>query len=162
MRKAITRMVMILLAAAAGRALAEAPKKSMPVEAGIGHVAWFDIATTDLAKAREFYGKLFGWTFTSVMGSDQAAEIVVDGTSIGTIRGADGDISMFNGVVYIEVADAAAACARAKELGATLAPGFPFNLPTGTGAIGLFVDPTGHPIGVYARTPLPPKGPAGK
>lgn len=162
MKKLILVTALALLALTAGRAPAQDSRTSMPANVGPGRVAWFDIATKDLAKAKAFYGELFGWQFAPVMGSDFAAEIVVDGASIGTIRVADGDISMFNGVVYIQVADARASCARAKELGATIAPGFPFNLPNGTGAIGLFVDPTGHPIGVYARTPLPVKAPAGK
>ena len=41
------------------------------------------------------------------------------------------------------------------ELGGTIAPGFPFNLPDGTGAIALVVDPSGHPVGMYSRTQIP-------
>jgi predicted enzyme related to lactoylglutathione lyase len=52
------------------------------------------------------------------------------------------------------VDDIQASTAKAKELGATIPPGFPFNLPGGIGAIALLVDPGGHPIGMYSRTPL--------
>jgi hypothetical protein len=41
---------------------------------------------------------------------------------------------------------------QAKALGATVVPGFPFNLPNGTGAISLILDPSGHQIGLYSRT----------
>ncbi|MBA3961984.1 MAG: VOC family protein [Chthoniobacterales bacterium] len=136
------------------RARAEG-NKSMPADVGDGRVAWFDITTTNLAQSKDFYGKLFGWTFASVQGSDQAAEISAGGKGIGTIRVADGKISPFNGVVYIQVSDVPASCAKAKQLGATIAPGFPFNLPNGTGAISLLLDPAAHPMGLYARKSLP-------
>jgi predicted enzyme related to lactoylglutathione lyase len=59
-------------------------------------------------------------------------------------------------VVYIQVTDIQASCKKAKELGATIPPGFPFNLPDRIGAIALVVDPAGHPVGLYSRTPLAP------
>ena len=132
-------------------------KPQMPADVGRGRVAWFDISTKDLARAKDFYGKLFDWTFTAVAGTDQAAEINSRGTAIGTIRGADGAISGFNGVVYIQVDDVQSASDKAKTLGATVVPGFPFNLPNGTGAISLILDPSGHPLGLYSRKRLPGK-----
>ena len=146
---------------AVGAAQSE-PSKPLPADVGPGRVAWFDITTTDLSKSREFYGKLFDWTFTPVQGTDQAVEIVSGGRAIGTIRSADGQIGTFNGVVYIQVKDIQEACKRAKELGGTVAAGFPFNLPSGIGAIGLILDPAGHPLGMYARTPIPSEKPAPK
>lgn len=138
-----------------------APPKSPPPDVGTGRIAWFDLTTTDLAQSKEFYGKLFDWTFIPVLGTNLAVEIVSRGLSIGTLRGAEGTISGFNGVVYVQVADIAASCQKAKELGGTVVPGFPFNLPDGTGAIGLVLDPSGHPLGMYSRTLLPsPEPPA--
>ena len=130
--------------------------KSLPADVGSGRVAWFDITTTNITQAKDFYGKLFGWTFEPVKGTDQAAEIVASGASIGTLRTADGKITPFNGVVYIQVSELEASCKKAKELGGTIPPGFPFNLPDGTGAIALVCDPSGHPVGLYSRTPLKP------
>lgn len=129
------------------------PPKTKP-DVGDGRIAWFDITTSNLAQAKDFYGKLFDWKYTSVQGTDLAVEIVSNGTSIGTIRKAEGKISPYNGVVYVQVADMLASCKKAKDLGGTLVPGFPFNVP-GVGAIGLIADPTGHPIGMYSRTPVP-------
>ena len=129
--------------------------QSLPADVGPGRVAWFDLSTTNLPRSREFYGQLFGWTFNPVQGTDQALEIVAGGTAVGTLRGADGAISLFNGVVYVQVSDLQASCQKAKALGGTVAPGFPFNLPGGAGAIALVVDPGGHPIGLYSRTRLP-------
>lgn len=132
-------------------------KKAPPADVGAGRIAWFDLTTTDLAKSRDFYTKLLDWKFTPLAGTDMAVEIVSHDTAIGTLRGAEGAISPFNGVVYVQVDDILASCAKAKELGGTIPPGFPFNLPDGIGAIALVVDPGGHPIGIYSRTPVPVK-----
>ena len=136
------------------RPLQSTPKKALPPDVGPGRIAWFDISTTNLQQSKDFYGKLFDWTFTPVLGTNQAVEIVSRGTAIGTLRGADGKISGFNGVVYVQVNDIQGSCNKAKELGGTVVPGFPFNLPDGTGAIGLVLDPSGHPIGLYSRTSI--------
>ena len=149
---AIKEIVLLLLTAT----VASTTAKTLPPDVGAGRVAWFDITTSDLAKSKEFYGKLFGWTFNPVQGSDQAFEIAAGGTGIGTIRGAHGKINPFGGTVYIQVSDLPASCKKAKELGGDIPEGFPFNLPDGTGAIAVAIDPVGHPIGMYSRTPLAP------
>jgi predicted enzyme related to lactoylglutathione lyase len=151
--------VAITAVAAAGGAVLAQSKSQMPADVGAGRPAWFDISTTSVPKAREFYGALFGWTFTAVAGADQAVEINSRGVAIGTIRGAEGAISAFNGVVYIQVDDIRVASEKAKSLGATIVPGFPFNLPNARGAISLIVDPSGHPLGLYSRAPIPDKAP---
>ena len=149
-------LIAIILMAAGGGIPAQV-KSQMPNDVGQGRVAWFDITSTNVAKSKDFYGKLFGWTFTAVAGTDQAVEIDSRGQAIGTIRGADGAISGFNGVAYIQVDDIRKESDRAKTLGATVVPGFPFNLPGGRGAISLVVDPSGHPVGMYSRTSIPGK-----
>ena len=154
MRNAILAMG-VTVALVSGQ-LHAATDKTLPADVGPGRIAWFDITTTNFPQSKEFYGKLFVWQFTSVQGTDQAAEIVAGGKAIGTLRVAEGKISTFNGVVYVQVTDIQAGCKRAKELGGTVVPGFPFNLPEGTGAIALVVDPAGHPVGLYSRTPLAP------
>jgi predicted enzyme related to lactoylglutathione lyase len=151
MRKAILAII-LASALVTGELHAATPKPDV----GPGRVAWFDITTTSLPRSKDFYGKLFDWQFTPVQGTDLAVEIVAGGTEIGTIRVAEGKISAFSGVVYVQVTDIQASCKKAKELGGTIPPGFPFNLQDGIGAIALVVDPAGHPIGLYSRTPLAP------
>lgn len=136
----------------AGPLLADGPKPDV----GPGRIAWFDITTSSLARSREFYGKLLAWEFAPLAGTDLAVEIVAHGESIGTLRVAEGAVSAFNGVVYVQVDDIQASCGRAKELGGTVPPGFPFDLPNGRGSVGLVLDPSGHPVGLYSRTPLAP------
>jgi uncharacterized protein len=133
-----------------------APPKTPPADVGSGHVAWFDISTNSLPRSKDFYGRLFDWQFTPVQGTDQAVEIVAGSKAIGTLRVAEGAISAFNGVVYIQVTDIRASCKKAQTLGGTVVAGFPFNLPDDIGAIAVVVDPAGHPVGMYSRKPLPP------
>lgn len=161
MRNALLAMILVSTLGA-GELRAETAK-TPPADVGPGRIAWFDITTTSLPRSKDFYGKLFGWQFTAVQGTDQAAEIVAGGTPIGTLRVAEGKITPFNGVVYVQVTDLQGTCNKAKELGGTIPDGFPFNLPDGIGAIALVIDPAGHPIGLYSRTPLAPapSGPEG-
>src|SRR5436309_5533379 len=88
------------------------PPKSPPADVGPGRIAWFDITTSNLPQSKEFYGRLFDWKFTSVQGTDQAVEIVALGAAIGTLRVAEGQISAFNGVVYVQVPDIQASCKK--------------------------------------------------
>ncbi|HEV2853333.1 MAG TPA: VOC family protein [Thermoanaerobaculia bacterium] len=158
MRNAILAMT-VALTLAAGQLQAD-PPKSLPADVGPGRIAWFDITTSNLPQSKEFYGKLFDWSFTPVQGTDLAVEIVAHGTAIGTLRVAEGKISGFNGVVYVQVNDIQASCKRSKELGGTVVDGFPFNLSDGRGAIALVLDPAGHPVGMYSRTPIAPAAPS--
>jgi uncharacterized protein len=135
------------------------PPKPPPTNVGRGRIAWFDITTSNLSQSKEFYGKLFDWTFTPLQGTDLAVEIVSRGLGIGSLRVAEGKISAFDGVVYVQVTDIQASCEKSKELGGTVAPGFPFNLTDRAGAIALVLDPAGHPVGMYSRTPIAPEKP---
>lgn len=157
MRNAILAMT-VALTLVTGQLQAD-PPKSHPADVGPGRIAWFDITTSNLMQSKEFYGKLFDWSFTPVQGTDLAVEIVSQGTAIGTMRVAEGKISGFNGVVYVQVADIQASSKKAEELGGTVPPGFPFNLADGIGAISLVLDPAGHPVGMYSRTPIAPAVP---
>jgi predicted enzyme related to lactoylglutathione lyase len=154
-----TILAMSLAAALGAGELHAAHHNAHEIDVGSGRLAWFDITTPNLPVSKEFYSKLLDWHFMPVKGAgaDQAAEIVAGDTSIGTLRVADGKISPFNGIVYVQVADIQASCAKAKELGGTIPPGFPFNLPDGKGSIALIVDPAGHPVGLYSKTMLPAK-----
>jgi uncharacterized protein len=157
MRNPVALLILGLTLASGLREPADA--QILKPDVGAGRIAWFDLTTTDLSRSKTFYGQLFAWEFTTVPGTDQAAEIVAGGKAIGTIRVAEGAIGAFNGVVYVQVADMRASCQKALELGGVIPPGFPFDLSDGRGAIALVVDPTGHPVGLYSRVPLAPATP---
>ena len=152
-----SRLIVAAIALVMTTSLSAAPENKGPKpDVGDGRAAWFDITTTNLMQSKAFYAALFGWEFTSTKGAENlAAEIVSGGRAIGSLRVAEGKISPFDGVVYIQVKDLPARCAKAKELGGTIPPGFPFDLSDDRGAIALVVDPAGHPIGMYSRTALP-------
>ena len=159
MRYAMLHMTLALTLVAG---VLQASPEPPPVDVGPGRIAWFDITTSDLSQSREFYGKLFDWDFGPVQGTDLAVEIAVRGTAIGTLRVAEGEIGGFNGMVYVQVANIQASCKKATDLGGTVAPGFPFNLPDAAGAIAVVLDPAGHPVGMYSRTLLPSAVPPAK
>jgi predicted enzyme related to lactoylglutathione lyase len=138
------------------------PNNKASADVGLGRVAWFDITTTDLKKSAHFYSGLFGWKIGITAGNDQFAYIVVNDAPIGNLRVAEGPISKFDGVVYIEVADIRASSAQATKLGATVEDGFPFDLPDGSGAISLIKDPVGHPIGMFSRVLMAAQKPPAK
>jgi predicted enzyme related to lactoylglutathione lyase len=118
MRTAIARLTLTLAAGLVQVSVGQTP----PPDVGASRIAWFDLATTNLAQSKEFYAQLFDWQFTRVHGTDQAVEIVSRGTAIGTVRVADGTISVFNGVVYVQVTDPQVSCEEAKAIGGTIAP----------------------------------------
>ena len=161
MRSHLVAVAAVALAFFVGQAKPDG-KKGPKADVGAGRVAWFDLTTTDIGKSKEFYGKLLGWKFTALAGTNLAVEIVAGEQAIGTIRVAEGAIGNWNGVVYLQVDDKPAAWKKAKELGATLVPGFPFDLDGDGGAVGLLADPVGHPVGLYSKTPLAKSKPAGK
>lgn len=145
----------VILALVLGAGVPSVDAKPKKPDVGAGRITWFDIAVTDLAKAKAFYAALFDWKFTALPGTDKVAEIVSGDTPIGTLRVAHGKLSTENGVVYVQVDDAQAACAKATQLGGKVVEGFPFNLPDGGGGVGLLVDPTGAPVGVYSQKSVP-------
>jgi predicted enzyme related to lactoylglutathione lyase len=140
----------------------QAAKKAPHPDVGAGRVGWFDITTRKPAEARDFYMKLFDWKIEPLSKTNLTSEIISGDKAIGSFRVAEGNISSFNGVVYVQVNDMTASCKKATELGGKIPEGFPFNLSDGAGAIALVYDPCGHPVGMYSRTSMPEKTPTGK
>jgi predicted enzyme related to lactoylglutathione lyase len=147
-------LTLATLVALVGSSALHADTANPRPDLGAGRVAWFDLTTTSIAKSEAFYAKLFDWKFNPIAGTDLAVSIVAGGTEVGSLRVAEGAISPFDGVVYIQVSDLNASCKKATALGGKIPPGFPFDLPGGKGAIAILADPSGHPIGMYSRAPL--------
>src|SRR6266481_5063510 len=78
-----------------------------------------ELNTTDVDKAKAFYGKLFEWTLEDIPGGDYTLIKVGKGTGGGMMKHpVPGAPSMW--LAYVEVFDIAATTEKAKSLGATV------------------------------------------
>jgi predicted enzyme related to lactoylglutathione lyase len=121
-----------------------------------GSLAWFEVATSDPDGAERFYSQLFDWTF--------AADPVSAGIGLDyRITTGPGDVPMGgvtkaqegmpnHAVFYILVADVAATCAAAEELGGSIVakevsppagPAFAYLRDPGGSVFGVFTPPAG-------------------
>jgi predicted enzyme related to lactoylglutathione lyase len=111
-----------------------------------------ELATTDLDKAKSFYGKLFDWQLNDVpMGPETYTLIGVgEGTGGGMAKAmAPGAPSAW--MAYVLVPDIKAATQKAKDLGATIVRDVT-EVP-GTGWLTIINDPTGAVLGLWEALP---------
>jgi predicted enzyme related to lactoylglutathione lyase len=119
-----------------------------------GTLAWFEVATSAPDTAEKFYGDLFDWTFDA---DGPAASAGMDYRNI-TVPGADRPIGGIFGtggqvpdhaVFYILVADVAATCADAEQLGGSVVSK---HLDPGPGApkFAYLRDSSGNQFGVFS------------
>ena len=107
-----------------------------------------ELNTTDVDKAKAFYGKLFEWTLEDVpMGPGAYTMIKVGkGTGGGILKHpVPGAPSAW--LAYVEVADIAAATQKARSLGATIMQDVTEVM--GMGSFSILVDPTGAALGLW-------------
>lgn len=108
-----------------------------------------EIRSSDPDATREFFGRLFGWTYSEPPGgfpSYTFADVGVDGalpTAIGPTQGGD-DVVLF----FVGVEDVADALRRAEELGGSIVQ--PLTEVPGV-AFGVLADAQGHRVGVAAQ-----------
>jgi len=107
-----------------------------------------ELNTTDPAKAKEFYGKLFDWQLEDMPMSGGAYTIIKVGKGTGggimkhPIPGAP---SLW--LPYVEVDDVVAATAKVKTLGGTVMKDV--TEVTGMGWFSIILDPTGAAFGLW-------------
>jgi len=109
-------------------------------------VEWFEITCQDAAKARVFYGELFGWSFE--VANPEMDYGVVDNLPDGAIGGAVAKAPVGDGGVtfYVTVDDLEGTLTRVASLGGqVIVP--PTPLPDGM-RFAQFTDPEGKRIGV--------------
>jgi len=107
-----------------------------------------ELNTTDVAKAKAFYGKLFDWKLEDVpMGDDTYTMVKVgEGTGGGLLKQpVPGAPSLW--LAYVQVDDLKVATSKAKTLGAKV-----MNEEIevmGAGKFSIIVDPTGAVLGLW-------------
>jgi predicted enzyme related to lactoylglutathione lyase len=107
-----------------------------------------ELNTQDVAKAKDFYGKLFEWQMQDVpMGEGTYTMIQVGkGTGGGLMKHPmPGEPSFW--LAYVEVSDIKASTEKAKSLGARMIKDVTEVM--GMGWLSIFFDPTGAPIGLW-------------
>jgi hypothetical protein len=120
-----------------------------PVSEGV--FVWDELLTTDIEKAKSFYGEVIGWesrdaemgegnvyTLFSSGGTDRAGGMPIPPQAQGTPP---------NWMTYIGTDDVDAAVEKAKKLGATVMMEA-FDVPT-VGRLAIVADPTGAVFGLY-------------
>jgi predicted enzyme related to lactoylglutathione lyase len=114
-------------------------------------VVHIEFSAHDREAAGKFYSELFGWkvvqmpemnyaTFEAEGGPGGGFNPVSEQTPAGTVT------------VYIYTDDIEASLKKAESLGAKTLAG-KMEIP-GTGWVGIFIDPTGNPVGLF--TPMEP------
>ena len=105
-----------------------------------------ELNTTDLGKAKEFYGKLFDWTLEDVPNMDYTIIKVGEGTGGGMMKHpVPGAPSAW--LAYVMVDDINVATAKAKSLGATVMKDVT-EIP-GIGWFSVIIDPTGAALALF-------------
>jgi predicted enzyme related to lactoylglutathione lyase len=108
-----------------------------------------ELNTTDIAAAKAFYGKLFGWTLQDVpMGGGH------NYTMIGVGEGTAGGMQAHpvpgapsGWLAYVNVDDINAATEKARSLGAKVMRE-PMEV-MGAGSLSIIIDPTGAALGLW-------------
>ena len=107
-----------------------------------------ELVTTDVAKAKSFYGKLFKWKLEDVDMGDMTYTLIKvgEGTGGGLMKNPmpDGH-SMW--IAYVKVANVKKATKKAKSLGTKVKKDV--TEVKGAGSLSIITDPTGALLGLW-------------
>jgi uncharacterized protein len=110
-----------------------------------GQMVHLEIPAGDTAKARDFWGGLFGWEFQEYEGSPTEYHMArIDDSSGSAVFGADGDKRGTR--VYLSVDDINAGISRVNELGGQAGEAMP--VPS-MGWFAICTDPEGNEFGIW-------------
>jgi predicted enzyme related to lactoylglutathione lyase len=107
-----------------------------------------ELNTTDVDKAKAFYGKLFDWTLEDVPMGEMVYTLIKPGKGTGggmMKHPVPGAPSAW--LAYVEVGDINAATKSAKSLGATVMKDVTEVM--GMGWLSIIIDPTGAALGLW-------------
>ena len=122
------------------------PGEPAPVKPEVGAFCWETLMTPDVARAKEFYGKVFGWRMQSTEGGGTV--FAADSTPTGQVADAqESPDAAQHWRTHVRVEDLDATRERAISLGARVL--VPRQEAPGGGRIAVLVDPTGAEFGLY-------------
>lgn len=135
----------------------EASEMSAFAGPGTGSFCWTEIASGDAEKCKEFYSKVFGWTFAESKATDGGFAYHEFSTGEGYPAGGlyqisaemcgEGELPPPHMLSYVAVEDVDSNAELAKELGGTVIKG-PMDIPN-TGRFAIIQDPTGAKIATF-------------
>jgi len=108
-----------------------------------------ELQTKDLARAKDFYSKLFGWKLEDVPAPEGASYTMInvgEGTGGGMFANPDPKVPP-HWLAYVGVDDIVASTNKARELGATVVK--EVMEVEGYGWLSVIVDPTGAAIAMW-------------
>lgn len=106
-----------------------------------------ELSTDDLAKAKKFYKSVFDWKLSEMPGMGYTMIEVGKGGTGGGMQKKPMPNAPTSWLPYVEVDSVKASLAKATKAGARVVLDYH---PIGEmGAIGVFVDPSGAPLGVW-------------
>ncbi len=105
-----------------------------------------ELLTNDLARAKEFYKRLFGWKLEDVPGMDYTMINVGEGTGGGMMKNPMPE-GPSHWLAYVQVDDAVAATEKAKSMGAAICKEVT-EIP-GYGWFSVIMDPTGAALALW-------------
>jgi len=113
-----------------------------------GSFSWFELMTGDVEGAKDFYGKLFGWTTESMDMDDGMTYTVVkvNGNQVGGIMAIPPQAGQMPSMwgIYVTVDDVDATAGKVREMGGNVLMG-PQDI-TGVGRFCVLQDPAGAVI----------------
>ena len=115
-------------------------------------LVFFELTVTDLARAKTFYGHIFGWTFSDSPSPDFVS---VKGAGVpgGILRDPNKNAGTGDVKIFFAVEDVSAILERAKQLGAEVLLGETRVSPART--LAEFRDPDGNVIGIMHELSAP-------
>jgi predicted enzyme related to lactoylglutathione lyase len=117
--------------------------------------AHIELTTDDLKAAQKFYSKIFGWKLSEMPGMNYTMIDVGPGGVGGGMQAKPMDSAPTGWMPYVQVDDVKATVAKAVKAGATAM--LPYQEIGEMGSIGVFADPSGSVIGVWAsKAPATP------
>jgi uncharacterized protein len=111
-----------------------------------------ELNTDDVSKAKKFYLKLFDWKLSTMSMGYTGIDVGAGGAGGGMQKKPMSEAPTM-WLPYVQVDDVKKTLAKARKLGAAIQVDY---TPIGDmGAIGVFADPSGAPIGVWAMGAKP-------